>query len=269
MAAEPDLSAYERIIVAFSGGKDSLVALLHLLALGVPLDRIELHHHDVDGDGPTFMDWPCTPAYVRAVADYLRLALYRSWRIGGFARELDRQLALTAPVFFETPDGIGTAGGGGLPTRAACFRRSRPTCACVGAARRSRSTCWPRRSAISRVSAAAARWSLRENGPRRVRPAPGMRCSSRTGHRPGRAASIIGARSFTGTKTGSGRSSRRRGCVPIRPTGLVGAGCPAAADLPRSLSTDRTPRGGQRPDDPSDPFRLGARRPRPSLSGGA
>ena len=59
--ALPDLGAYRRFVVAFSGGKDSLAALLHLLGLGVPAHAIELHHHDVDGHGPTFMDWPCTP----------------------------------------------------------------------------------------------------------------------------------------------------------------------------------------------------------------
>ena len=69
-AALPDLGAYRRFVVAFSGGRDSLAALLHLLSLGVPAHAIELHHHDVDGHGPTFMDWPCTPAYVRTIAQH-------------------------------------------------------------------------------------------------------------------------------------------------------------------------------------------------------
>lgn len=113
MSAGPDPRAYRRIVVAFSGGKDSLAALLHLLALGTPPEAIELHHHDVDGNGPTFMDWPCTPAYVRAIAAHLALAVYFSWREGGFARELDRASAPTAPMRFETPDGLGSAGGNG------------------------------------------------------------------------------------------------------------------------------------------------------------
>ncbi|MDE0877364.1 MAG: phosphoadenosine phosphosulfate reductase family protein [Sphingomonas bacterium] len=112
-AALPDLGAYRRFVVAFSGGKDSLAALLHLLSLGVPAHAIELHHHDVDGHGPTFMDWPCTPAYVRAIADHFEIALYVSWREGGFARELARDDAPTAPILFETPTGIGRAGGNG------------------------------------------------------------------------------------------------------------------------------------------------------------
>ena len=114
MPAVPDLRAYQRIVVAFSGGKDSLAALLHLLAIGVPAHAIELHHHDVDGHGPSFMDWPCTLGYVRAIAAHLGMPLYLSWREGGFARELDRNDTPTAPVWFETPDGIGTAGGSGL-----------------------------------------------------------------------------------------------------------------------------------------------------------
>ncbi len=46
---EPDLASYDHVIVAFSGGKDSLACLLHLLDLGVPRERIGLWHHDVDG----------------------------------------------------------------------------------------------------------------------------------------------------------------------------------------------------------------------------
>ncbi len=93
-AALPDLGAYRRFVVAFSGGKDSLAALLHLLNLGAPAHAIELHHHDVDGQGPTFMDWPCTPGYVHAIAKHLGIALYVSWREGGFARELARDDAV-------------------------------------------------------------------------------------------------------------------------------------------------------------------------------
>lgn len=51
-AGRPDLGAYRRFVVAFSGGKDSLAALLALLSLGVPEHAIELYHHYVDGLGP-------------------------------------------------------------------------------------------------------------------------------------------------------------------------------------------------------------------------
>ena len=125
-AALPDLGAYRRFVVAFSGGKDSLAALLHLLSLGVPAHAIELHHHDVDGHGPTFMDWPCTPSYVRAIADHFGIALYVSWREGGFARELARDDAPTAPILFENPNGIGRAGGNGPPGTRGLFPQTSP-----------------------------------------------------------------------------------------------------------------------------------------------
>ncbi len=111
----PDLAAYDRVLLAFSGGKDSLGCLLHLLEAGVPASRIELHHHDVDGDQP-FIDWPCTLPYCRAVAGYFGVPLYRSWRAGGFLGEMDRQGDPTGAVLFELPDGgLGRAGGAGPP----------------------------------------------------------------------------------------------------------------------------------------------------------
>lgn len=111
----PDLAAYDRILLAFSGGKDSLACLLHLLEAGVPASRIELHHHDVDGDQP-FIDWPCTLPYCRAVAGYFGVPLYRSWRAGGFLGEMDRHGDPTGAVLFELPDGgLGRAGGAGPP----------------------------------------------------------------------------------------------------------------------------------------------------------
>ncbi|MDJ0275970.1 phosphoadenosine phosphosulfate reductase family protein [Sphingomonas sp. 2R-10] len=125
-AARPDLGAYRRFVVAFSGGKDSLAALLHLLSLGVPPHAIELHHHDVDGHGPTFMDWPCTLSYVRAIADHFEIALYCSWRDGGFARELARADAPTAPIIFETPRGFGRAGGNGPAGTRGLFPQTSP-----------------------------------------------------------------------------------------------------------------------------------------------
>lgn len=110
----PNLAQYDRIAVAFSGGKDCLAAVLHLLELGADPARIELHHHDVDGGGPAFMDWTCTPGYCRAVADALGLPLFFSFREGGFLREMDRAGTPTAPVRFDTLDGgEGQAGGKG------------------------------------------------------------------------------------------------------------------------------------------------------------
>lgn len=111
---EIDGIRFDRILVAFSGGKDSLACILHLLELGVDPVDIELHHHDIDADGETFMDWPCTPAYCKAVAEELGLPLLTSYRQGGFQREMQRNSSPTAPVFFERPDGtFGVAGGKG------------------------------------------------------------------------------------------------------------------------------------------------------------
>lgn len=112
MSNPPDPRNYDRVLVAFSGGKDCTAIIAVLLERGVDPARIELHHHDVDGGGPAFMDWACTASYCRAVAAALDLPLYRSWREGGFWREMHRQDAPTAPVWFETPEGqLGRAGG--------------------------------------------------------------------------------------------------------------------------------------------------------------
>lgn len=70
-----DPNAYDRVCIAFSGGKDSLALLLHVLELGVPREKIELHHHLVDGrEGSTLMDWPITESYCEAIAHQRAIA---------------------------------------------------------------------------------------------------------------------------------------------------------------------------------------------------
>jgi 3'-phosphoadenosine 5'-phosphosulfate sulfotransferase (PAPS reductase)/FAD synthetase len=114
LPAEVNLRSYDRIVVAFSGGKDSLACLLHLLECGVEPERIELHHHDVDGGGRTFMDWPITEGYCKAIADYFDIPLYLSYKEGGFEREMLRNGTPTAPMRWQRPDGSwGTCGGVG------------------------------------------------------------------------------------------------------------------------------------------------------------
>jgi 3'-phosphoadenosine 5'-phosphosulfate sulfotransferase (PAPS reductase)/FAD synthetase len=108
---------YDHVVVAFSGGKDSTAAFLHLLDRNAPKDRIELWHHDIDGrEGSHLMDWPSTPAYCGAFARAFDVPLYFSWRIGGFEREMLRDSTPTAPIQWENPDGsLGKAGGKGPP----------------------------------------------------------------------------------------------------------------------------------------------------------
>lgn len=115
--AGPDLSSYDTIIVAFSGGKDSLACLLHLLDLGVPREKIELWHHDVDGrEGSDLMDWAPTRAYCRAVAQAFNVPIYFSWLEGGFEREMLRDQSAKAATIWEQPDGtLGRSGGAGKP----------------------------------------------------------------------------------------------------------------------------------------------------------
>jgi 3'-phosphoadenosine 5'-phosphosulfate sulfotransferase (PAPS reductase)/FAD synthetase len=108
-----DLNSYDKIIVAFSGGKDSVAAFLHLLELGIAKDKIELWHHDVDGnEGSDLMDWPCTRDYCKKFAEAFDVPIYFSWKVGGFEGEMMRENSLTQPTRWENPDGtIGQAGG--------------------------------------------------------------------------------------------------------------------------------------------------------------
>ena len=95
------LEDYDLIIVLFSGGKDSAAAYFKLLELGVPKDKIELWHHDVDGGHPDRrMDWPVTQAYVRSFAEAEGTPLRLSWRVGGFWAEVYR-LGASLPVEYE------------------------------------------------------------------------------------------------------------------------------------------------------------------------
>lgn len=114
-AQHPDLEDYDEIIVAFSGGKDCLAAMLHLLELGVPRHKIHAHHHLVDGrEGSTLCDWPITEGYCEAVCKALGIELSFSWREGGLEREALRKDAPTAPVLI--PDeftGYRKVGGNG------------------------------------------------------------------------------------------------------------------------------------------------------------
>lgn len=111
---KPDLDSYDYVIVALSGGKDCLACLLHLIEEGVPLSKIELWHHSVDGRGddanPLF-DWPVTESYCEKLAEAFGIPLFFSWKQGGLEGEMLRENSLTRPTSFQTPDGTFEAGG--------------------------------------------------------------------------------------------------------------------------------------------------------------
>jgi 3'-phosphoadenosine 5'-phosphosulfate sulfotransferase (PAPS reductase)/FAD synthetase len=111
------LEKYDYIIVSFSGGKDSLACVLHLLDLGVPREKIELWHQAVDGEpgkAPRFFDWPITEDYCRAVGEALGIRTLFQWREGGFEGELLKTNARSKGIGFQMLDGrIEHAGGEG------------------------------------------------------------------------------------------------------------------------------------------------------------
>jgi len=107
-----DLYSYDKYIVSFSGGKDSTALLLFLLDNGVPKEKIELWHQEIDGRGQSLFDWEVTPDYCRKLGAAFDIPVYFQWKEGGFAREMLRENQRTAPVFFEMPDGTVSQTGG-------------------------------------------------------------------------------------------------------------------------------------------------------------
>ncbi len=101
----PDLASYDYFVLFFSAGKDSTSAYLRLLELGVPPSRIEIHHHEVDGEDETFFDWNYTRSYIEAFGREFNSPVYFSGKQGGFKRELLRKNQKTAGVYYDTPDG--------------------------------------------------------------------------------------------------------------------------------------------------------------------
>ena len=85
------LEEYDLIVILLSGGKDSIACYYKLLELGVPKEKMELWHHDIDGGHPLRkMDWRCTQNYVKAFSEAEGVPLRLSWRVNGFFGELYR-----------------------------------------------------------------------------------------------------------------------------------------------------------------------------------
>lgn len=101
-------SEYDKILISYSGGKDSLACILYLLEQGVSKDRIELWHQDVDGapDDLAFIDWPVTENYVRVTGQALGLKVEFQWRQEGFLGELLREDRRTNDVEFTLGDEV-------------------------------------------------------------------------------------------------------------------------------------------------------------------
>lgn len=98
------LEEYDLIVVLISGGKDSVACYLKLIELGVPKERIEFWHHDIDGGHPSRrMDWKCTQNYVKALADAEGIKLRVSYRVNGFFGELYR-IGASEPIEWIDPD---------------------------------------------------------------------------------------------------------------------------------------------------------------------
>ena len=98
------LEEYGLIAVLLSGGKDSIACYYKLRELGVPKDKMELWHHDIDGGHPSRrMDWRCTQGYVRAFAEAEGVPLRVSWRVNGFFGELYR-IGASEPVEWQEPE---------------------------------------------------------------------------------------------------------------------------------------------------------------------
>lgn len=98
------LEEYDLIVVLLSGGKDSVACLYKLLELGVPKEKIELWHHNIDGGHPSRrMDWRCTQNYVKALAEAEGVKLRISYRVNGFFGELYR-IGASEPIEWIEPD---------------------------------------------------------------------------------------------------------------------------------------------------------------------
>lgn len=104
-----DLGSYDRVVIALSGGKDSIAQVCAYLERGGDPKKMEFWHHIVDcQEGSKLFDWPCTNGYCKAVAAFFKAPIYFTWKVGGFEGEMLRENALTQPIRFEAPQPDGS-----------------------------------------------------------------------------------------------------------------------------------------------------------------
>lgn len=117
-----NLDEYDKIVISYSGGKDSLACLLYMLEMGIPREKMELHHQSVDGapGSPYFMDWECTEQYIISTGVALGIPVRFMWREGGFLGELLRENSRTKDVQYLQDGKIIT-----LPTTKGSFSTRR------------------------------------------------------------------------------------------------------------------------------------------------
>lgn len=90
-----------QVIIAFSGGKDSIAMVLKALDMGIPKERIELWHHDIDGEGEDLFDWKCTKSYCIAFAKAFGIKILFSYKKGGIKREIYKTNETSQPIYFQ------------------------------------------------------------------------------------------------------------------------------------------------------------------------
>lgn len=95
-----------KVIIAFSGGKDSVAMVLHAVyELKIPTSQIELWHHEVDGMGEKVFDWQCTPSYCKAFADHFKIPILFSYRKNGIIGEVTKNNTTSQNIYFQSEAG--------------------------------------------------------------------------------------------------------------------------------------------------------------------
>ena len=92
-----------KVLIAFSGGKDSVAMVLKALFIDkIPPEQIELHHHKVDGDTEDYIwDWACTDSYCQAFAKHFNIPILFSFSEGGITKTIFRENEPRQDMFWQ------------------------------------------------------------------------------------------------------------------------------------------------------------------------